>query len=120
MTAERLIEILGEPITSSALRAAAIEALAEIPGIELEHDVTDAAGRRGDAIAWERERGFGQRIVFDPRTSQVLARAEMMFNADAAEYPGVPDDTVFREIAYLRSGVVDSVDERPAKGGESR
>jgi hypothetical protein len=120
MTAERLIEILGEPITNSALRAAAIDALAEIPGIELEHDVTDAAGRRGDAIVWERERGFGQRIVFDPRTSQVLARAEMIFDADAAEYPGVPDDTVFREIAYLRSWIVDSVDERPAKGGESR
>jgi len=31
---------------------------------------------------------------------------------DAAEYPGVPDGTAFRETAYLRSGIVDSVDER--------
>lgn len=117
MTAERLIEILGEPITSAALRAAAVGALAEIPGIEVEHDVTDAAGRRGDAIVWNRERGFGQRIVFDPRTSEVLARAEVIFDADAAEYPGVPDGTALREIAYLRSGIVDSDDERPSDGG---
>lgn len=112
MTAERLIEILGEPITSPALRAAAINALAEIPGIEIEHGVTDAAGRTGDAIVWSRERGFGQRIVFDPRTSDLLAYAEMIFDAEAAEYPGVPDGTAFRETAYLKSGIVDSLSAR--------
>jgi hypothetical protein len=114
-TAERLMEILREPITSPALRAAALNAFAELPGIEVEHDVADVAGRRGDAIAWVRERGFGPELVFDPRTAQILAEAEVIFKARAAGYPGVPDGTVFRETAYLRSGIVDSKQERPAR-----
>ena len=111
-TVETLLEILREPIASPALRAAAFGALAEIPGIGLERDVADVAGRRGDAISWVRERGFGRRYIFDPRTSEILAEAEMIFNAKAAGYPGVPDDTVFRETAYLRSGIVSSTSER--------
>jgi hypothetical protein len=112
-TAERLLEILTEPITSPALRAAAFDALIEIPGIELKHGVTDAAGRQGDAITWVRDRGFGRRLIFDPRSSDVLAGAEVIFDADAAEYPGVPDGTAFRETAYLQSEIVDSDHERP-------
>jgi hypothetical protein len=112
-TVERLLEILSEPIASPALRAAAFDALAEIPGIGLERDVADVAGRPGVAISWVRERGFGRRYIFDPRTSEILAEAEMIFNAKAAGYPGVPDDTVFRETAYLQSGIVDSRRERP-------
>ena len=108
VTAERLMEILSEPITSPSLRAAATNALAEIPGIELEHGVTDVAGRRGDAITWVRDRGFGRRFIFDPRTSEILAEAEVIFDANAAGYPGVPDGTVFRETAYLQSKIVDS------------
>jgi hypothetical protein len=104
-TVERLLGILSEPIASPALRAAVFNALAEIPGIGFERDVADGAGRRGDAIAWVRERGFGRRYVFDPRTSRVLAQAEMLFNAKAAGYPGVPDGTVFRETVYLQSGI---------------
>lgn len=107
-TVETLLEILREPIASPALRAAAFGALAEIPGIGLERDVADVAGRRGDAISWVRERGFGRRYIFDPRTAEILAEAEMIFNSKAAGYPGVPDNTVFRETAYLRSGIVSS------------
>lgn len=109
VTAERLMEILSEPITSPSLRAAAIDALGEIPGIGLEHGVTDAAGRRGDALTWVRDRGFGRRLIFDPQTSDVLAEAEVIFDAKAAEYPGIPDGTAFRETAYLQSKVVDSI-----------
>jgi hypothetical protein len=111
-TVERLLEILSEPIASPALLAAAFNALAEIPGIGFERDVADVAGRRGDAIAWVRERGFGRRYIFDPHTSKMLAQAEVIFNAKAAGYPGVPDGTVFRETAYLRSVIVDSAHER--------
>ncbi len=106
-TVERLLEILSEPIASPALRAAAFGALAEIPDIGFERDVADAAGRRGAAIGWARERGFGRRFIFDPRTSEILAQAEVIFNAKAAGYPGVPDGTVFRETAYLKSAIVD-------------
>jgi hypothetical protein len=112
-TAERLIEILGEPIASVALQAAAFAALAEIPGIELQRSVADAAGRRGEAVVWDRERGFGRRLIFDPRSLRLLAEAEVIFDSEAAGYSGVPDNTVFRETAYLRSGIVDSDHERP-------
>ena len=61
-----------------------------------------------------RERGFGREFIFDPHTARILAQAEMIFNAKAAGYPGVPDGTVFRETAYLQSGIVDSRHERPA------
>jgi hypothetical protein len=111
-TVERLLEILGEPITTTALRAAAFGALAEIPGLGFETGVADAAGHRGDAISWVRERGFGRRFIFDPRTSKLLSNAEMIFGAKAAGYPEVPDDTVFRETAYLRSAIVDSIHQR--------
>lgn len=114
VTAERLMEILSEPLSSRELRAAAIAALAQIPGIEIEAGATDAAGRHGDAIVWIGDQGFGRRFIVDLRTAAVLAQAEVIFDASAAEYPGVPDGTVFRETAYLRSGVVESDRERPA------
>jgi hypothetical protein len=110
-TVERLLEILSEPIAGSALRSAAFGALAEIPGIGFERDVVDAAGRRGDAIAWVRGRGFGRRWIFDPRTSRILAQAEMIFGPPSTAENGVPPETVFRESAYLKAGIVDSTHE---------
>ena len=111
-TVERLLEILSEPITSPALRAAAFSALAEIPGIGLERDVADAAGRRGDAISWVRESGFGRRFIFDPHTGKVLAEAEMIFGPKATDEYGAPAGTPYRETAYLQSEIVDSTHER--------
>jgi hypothetical protein len=111
-TVERLLEILSEPITSPALRAAAFNALAEIPGIGLERDVSDVAGRRGDAISWVRDRGFGRRYIFDPHTSEILAEAEMIFGPPSTDEYGAPAGTPFRETAYLQSGIADSTRER--------
>jgi len=110
-TVERLLEILSEPITSPALRAAAFNALAEIPGIGFERDVADAAGRRGDAISWIRESGFGRRFIFDPHTGKILAEAEMIFGPKATAEYGAPAGTPYRETAYLQSGIVDSTHE---------
>lgn len=111
-TVERLLEILSEPIASPALRGAAFNALAEIPGIGFARGMTDAAGRRGDAISWVRDRGFGRRFIFDPDTGRVLAEAEMILGPTATDEYGVPAGTPFRETAYLQSGVVDSGRER--------
>jgi hypothetical protein len=111
-TVERLLEILSEPITSPALRAAAFDALAEIPGIGFERDVADGAGRRGDAIGWIRESGFGRRFIFDPHTGKVLAEAEMIFGPKATDEYGAPAGTPYRETAHLQSGIVDSTHER--------
>lgn|GEM_PF-867028 len=110
-TVERLLEILSEPVTTAALRAAAFNALAEIPGIGLERGVSDVAGQRGDAISWVRERGFGRRFIFDPHTSKILAQAEMIFGPSATGEYGAPAGTPYRETAYLQSGIVDSTRE---------
>lgn len=107
-TVERLLEILSEPIASPVLRAAAFEALAEIPGIGLERNVADGAGRRGDAISWVRESGFGRRFIFDPDTGRILAEAEMILGPKASNEYGAPAGTPYRETSYLRSGIVDS------------
>jgi hypothetical protein len=118
-TVESLLEILGEPLTPPAVRAAAFGALAEIPGLGFEREVIDGAGRRGDAIGWTRGEGFGNRYIFDPRTGRLLAESEMIFGPPSSRRYGVPDGTVFRETAYLRSGIVGSTDEMPggATGG---
>jgi hypothetical protein len=110
-TVEKLLEILAEPLAGPALRAAAFDALAEIPDIGFERDVADGAGHRGDAIGWSRERGFGRRFIFDPRTSKILSQGEVVFGAKAAGYPKIPDDTPFRETAYLGTAIVDSIHE---------
>jgi hypothetical protein len=47
--------------------------------------------------------------IFDPRTSAVLAKAEVVFAPSTDEY-GVPPDTVFRETAYLRPEIIDSAE----------
>jgi hypothetical protein len=107
-TVQRLLEILAEPETSRQLAKAALGALAEMPGIGRESDVTDAAGRHGEALTWDDEGGFGRRVIFDPRTSQVLAEAEVIFGPPSTRTYGVPPRTPYRETAYLRSEVVDS------------
>jgi hypothetical protein len=110
-TVERLLEILSEPIVDPALREAAFGALAEIPAIGFQRNVSDAVGRRGDAIAWVRERGFGRRWIFDPHTSKILAQAEMIFGPPSTAENGVPPGTVFRESAYLEAEIVESTHE---------
>jgi hypothetical protein len=107
-TVERLLEILAEPTASAPLRAAAFGALGEIPGIRHEADATDAAGRHGEALALDSEGGFGREVIFDPRTSEVLAESEKVFGPPSTHDYGVPAGTPFRETAYLASRIVDS------------
>jgi hypothetical protein len=105
-TIRRLLEILAEPEASRPLQAAALGALAAMPGVRREADATDAAGRRGEALSWDQGEGFGSRVVFDPRSSQVLAEGEVILGPPSSSRYGVPPKTAFRETAYLRSEIV--------------
>lgn len=107
-TIERLFEILEKPTTTPALRAAAFNALAEIPEIRLSRNVTDVAGRRGDAITL-RSKGSGIQsgFTFDPKTAELIARGETVVNPKAIDR-SVPVGAPFRQIAFLESGIVDS------------
>jgi hypothetical protein len=107
-TIEQLFQILEKPTTTPVLRAATFNALAEVSGIGLDRDVTDVAGRHGEAIVWH-HRGSGLRsdYIFDPDTAELLAQGETVVSPKPIER-AVPVGTAFRQIAYLQSGIVDS------------
>jgi hypothetical protein len=107
-TAERLFEILAEPAATAALRAAAFEALGELPGIKREANATDPTGRQGEGLRLEDETGFGREVIFDRHTSQTLSEAEMVFGQPSTHTYGLPPNTIFRGTAYLQSRIVDS------------
>jgi hypothetical protein len=112
-TTEKLFEILEKPTATGAIRAAAFNALAELPGIELESGVTDVAGRRGDAIVRDNGEGIRTDYTFDPATARLLARGETVSRPRRMGLD-VPAGTPFRQTAFLESGIVDSATETTA------
>lgn len=113
-TIEKLFEILEKPTTTPALRAAAFNALAEIPGITLDRDVTDVSGRHAEAIVFVGEGGIRSDFSFDPATAELLAKGETVVNPKAIDR-AVPVGTPFRQIAFLEAGIVDSTGETAAE-----
>jgi hypothetical protein len=117
-TIAELINILaeGNPMTPQ-LRAAVFNALAELPGIEVDTDATDSLGRQGDAIrSIDPKTGGGEEFIFDPDTSEVLAQRG--FLGDTGRDPflkGVPSGLAIRETIYMETGVVDSTRETVAE-----
>ena len=117
-TSAELINILleGEPLRPQ-LRAAIFDALAELPGIEVNTHATDSLGRHGFAISSiDPKTGGGEEFIFDPDTSEILAKRS--FTGDPAGDPslkGVPAGTTSYETAYLETGVVDSTHETSAE-----
>ncbi|MET0557712.1 MAG: CU044_5270 family protein [Solirubrobacterales bacterium] len=117
-TIAELFNILqeGNPMRPQ-LRAAIFNALAELPGIEVDTDATDLLGRQGYAISSvEAETGVGLEYVFDPGTAELLAQRN--FISETGRNPalkGLPAGQTIRETAYLESGVVDSTRESSAE-----
>ncbi len=109
-TIEDLGGLLSHPNASPALRAAAFNALAELPGVELKRDVTDLAGRAGDAIGYSQGNGFRIELIFDPQTSTFLGERVVLADPeqDPAEWKGYEAGLTIRDIAYLQSKVVNS------------
>lgn len=112
--------ILQQPIVAPALRAAAFNALAELPGIELDSDATDLVGREGYAIGYlDQETGERGEYIFDPETSVILGqRTVLVYPGRISLYEGLSAGLVIRDVAYLQSKVVDSTSE-PAEDGQS-
>ncbi len=107
-------EILNNPLASPQLRAALYEAEGQIPGIEYLGPVTDELGRRGVAVGAESSNSGAPTIyslVFDPRTSQVLATQQEILEAPSA----LPDEGYPRteSTLYLESGATSSLGVRP-------
>jgi hypothetical protein len=107
-------EILSNPFAPPELRAALYEAEGQIPGIEYLGPVTDELGRHGVAVGAESANSGAPTIyslVFDPKTSQVLASQEKVLEAPAAlsdlDYPRT------ESVLYLKSGATSSLGAKP-------
>lgn len=115
-------EILNDPLATPELRAALYEAEGRIPGIEYFGKTTDAIGRPGIAIGAESANsGAPTRysLIFDPKTSRVLATEETMLEPPAA-FPYEKTPVLSAAKLFIESGGASSPGEKPlAKSHES-
>jgi hypothetical protein len=99
-------DLLGESVAPSQLRASLYRITADIPGLELVGTVTERADRRGTAVA--ARRGDTQlELVFDPRTSVLLAQQETLLHQIADT--SAPVGTVISYTLYLNSSITKSL-----------
>ncbi|HUC01163.1 MAG TPA: hypothetical protein VMS11_15200 [Solirubrobacterales bacterium] len=112
-TTAELLNILQEGSLSMTprLRAALFNALAELPGIEVNTNATDFLGRHGYAIQTR-----GTEYVIDPDTAELLAQRQFLTRpGQSAFLEDLPAGFTLRETAYLESGIVDSTNETAAE-----
>jgi hypothetical protein len=108
-TIEDLTGLLHHPNASPALRAAAFNALAEIPGVELNRDATDLLGRPGYAISAQRGNyDVRDEFIIDPETSILLGERTVLIDASDRIWRGYQAGLVIRNVADLGSRIVDS------------
>jgi hypothetical protein len=103
-------DALRETVAAPAQRAALFEVAARIPGVRLEKQVVDEAGRAGIAVGMD----YGAirfTLVIDPETYDLFAEEQSVLPGNAFGYaPG----TVIGHATYLASAIVDSPRERPS------
>lgn len=133
--------LLRETNAPPEIRAALFRAAAKIPGVELKQNVTDPKGRPGVALSLAYDPGgrvMLSELIFDTGTSALLAESQFVMekspNVDPTGRPDklppsnaptpAPEPDIFGDLApgtqvggavYLESGIVDSVEERPAQ-----
>lgn len=108
-------DLLNNPLVTPELRAALYEAEGRLPGIEYFGKATDAIGRPGVAIGAESANsGAPTRysLIFDPKTSQVLATEELMLKPPPA-YAYEKTPVLSSAKLFIESGGARSPGERP-------
>ncbi|MGN9808504.1 CU044_5270 family protein [Micromonospora sp. BQ11] len=103
-------DILRESLVPPQTTAALYQAAAKIPGVEVVRGVTDAAGRRGVAVA-HTERSRRQEWIFDEQTYEYLGERSYLV-ADTADGPA---GTVLGTTAVLQRAVVSDLGQRPER-----
>lgn len=115
-------DVLRQPLTPRDVRVALYEVAARIEGVELIGEIDDPVGREGTAVALTSaghvtplpkpgEGDIRHEIIFDPDTGRFLAERDVLVNR--VDYLDADPGTVVGWTAYLESGIVDSVEERP-------
>ncbi|MEU4777329.1 CU044_5270 family protein [Micromonospora sp. NPDC023633] len=103
-------DILRESLVPPQTSAALYRAAAKIPGVEVVRGVTDAAGRRGIAVA-HTERSRRNEWIFDERTYEYLGERSYLVAATADG----PAGTVLGTTAVLQRAVVSKLGQRPER-----
>ncbi|MEU7173782.1 MULTISPECIES: CU044_5270 family protein [Micromonospora] len=101
-------DILRESLVPPRTTAALYQAAAKIPGVEVVRGVTDAAGRRGVAVAYT-EGSRRKEWIFDEQTYEYLGERSYLV-ADTAEGPA---GTVLGTTAVLQRALVSNLGQRP-------
>jgi hypothetical protein len=81
---EYIGELLSEPSASPELRAALYQVAAGLPGVELQPNAQDDAGRSGTSVSIEYDQGGvrqEQTLVFEADTSRLLERLQVYLEA---------------------------------------
>jgi hypothetical protein len=105
-------DLLRETDASPALRSAAFQVAATIPGVVLLGQVSDHAGRIGIGLA-STFKGVRNELIFDPSTTALIG--EQGFAEGTAGPDGlVPLGTVMNWSVYLSAGVVSSLSSTPS------
>src|SRR2546428_5982292 len=99
-------DLLSETYAPPALRAALFQVASTIPGIESLGDVKDPTGRAGVGLAVTSD-GLRTELVFDPATSDLLARLQVRVDESGAPIQDLG------WIGYLDRGAVGSDSARP-------
>jgi hypothetical protein len=106
-------ELLNDPLATPQLRAALYEAEGLVPGIEYLGQATDQLGRHGVAVGAE-SADSGVRtlysLIFDPKTSQVLAYEQTPREAPAA---AADEQTPTEAKLFIDSGSTGSLHSTP-------
>lgn len=100
-------DLLREAGASPALRAALIEVIASIDGVELVGDVTDRVGRRGRSVAMtSAHSGGAQRkvLTFDPVTAALIDEETVLL--ERVEWVDATPPAVVGYTTYLDAGMV--------------
>ena len=96
-------DLLRETYAPPAVRSALYTIASQLPGVQLVGAVKDELGRRGTAVAYV-SHGVSDELIFDPRTSALLAERQVV----TGDGSWAPVGTVLQSKSYVSSGVVDS------------
>ncbi|MEV5606111.1 CU044_5270 family protein [Streptomyces sp. NPDC052299] len=108
---EAIGELLRETLMPPRTAAALYKAAARIPGVSVDADAVDAAGRHGIGVARDNERaGWRTAWIFDAKTLAYLGERTYLVRDTSMGRKG----TVTNTSAVLERAVVDALREKPS------
>lgn len=117
------MKLLWAHVLPPGVQAAIYQALPSIPGVQLQRDAVDAAGRHGVAFARINDGRVRQEIILDPRTYQYLGWRRIAVKDFVDEgtiiygrkdpHPHVARGTILEWQARTAAAIVDRPGQRP-------